>query len=65
MRVIIIIIITIIIKKGTQWLLVRKRTIPAELPPFVAKYLLRVESVPWPVQRFPTAVNLGILDQRF
>jgi hypothetical protein len=46
--------------------LVRKRTIPAERPPYVGEVsanFLRIEDVAWSAQRIPTAVNLGFLDR--
>jgi hypothetical protein len=42
------------------------RTIPTNGPPRPAKPVqtfLQVEGVAWSVQRFPTAVNLGVLDR--
>jgi hypothetical protein len=43
----------------TPWPLDRKRTIPTERPPLVAKLVsnLRIEGVAWSAQRIPPAVN--------
>jgi hypothetical protein len=52
-------------KEPNSVALVRKRTIPTELPPLRRSYcqLLLVEGVAWSAQRIPTAVNLGFLDR--
>jgi hypothetical protein len=51
-------------KKLISGALIRKRTIPTELPPLVGEVsanCLQVEGVAWPAQWIPTAVNLGFL----
>jgi hypothetical protein len=45
--------------------LVRKRTIPTELPPLVGEdnvNFLRIKGVALSAQRIPTAINLGFLE---
>jgi hypothetical protein len=49
----------------TTWLVVRKRTIPTELPPLLSDASANFcgEGVTWSAQRIPVAVNLSFQDR--